>query len=186
MKPVFVANIKTFVEDILRPKNLKPKRINGAPLTVRQFGVFLKHYVILMHNEEIPTPERLFEATAKAVNRKIVDDCFEKYNATLLKIVSESPREPASFKVLRGYILENTVNYFWRSKVMGGSTALSIALEDLIKRIDSTEEYFERFNNMAYDKKRFEDMWRSAQKALAAAIPVLAAVACFLLKMRAS
>lgn len=166
--------MKTFVEDMFRPDKLRPKKVNGRELKVRDFAELLKLYVKELRSGEYPTPERLFEATAKTANRAVVDSCYDKYHYLMTQLINRGPQQPEKFKEMHGDIITNILNVFKRSKKMGNETVVGAASRDLRKRIESVEAGFNERNSAAYEEEQNAKLMAALLGAAAVAAPVAA------------
>ena len=124
MIDTMVIKLKGFIATLFRPANLKPKRVHGREITVREFLVFVEHYTSIMKSDEI--------ATARATNSVIVNECIEMYRQSLSALIRDDPRDPSSFEELLNTVCRNAVNYFSISGMIGDETEISAALEDVI------------------------------------------------------
>lgn len=156
MEPAFVEYMEPFIEDLLRPSNLKAKRVNRKYLTVRDFLVFVKLYVGEMHSDKLPTPETLYDATVKATNSAVVNSCFDLYQARVAELILNDPKEPARFEETHDSVLTEVFTHFNQSTKMGCQSIIRRSEGDLNMRIAASKQHFQYANSAAYDKKQFE------------------------------
>lgn len=162
----FVEYARTFVEDIFRRDNLKPKKVHGRELTVRDFRVSVELHVNEIHSNRVPTPKSLHDATVKAANSVVVNRCLEMYHDRIKDaLLSNDPRVPARFEELHESVLTEVLNLFDQSKKMGGPMSMALALEDLNARIATSREFFKRANIAASCKEFFRAKTRELLEA---------------------
>lgn len=156
--------MKAFIENLFRPSNLKPKKINGQELRARDFAKFARLYASALHDGQYPEPRRLFEAAASATNSEVVEKCFVAYQTLISELIEDHPRVPDNFEVFHDHVVSSVVDYFKRLVTMGGETADAAALKDLLKRINSAKCNFDKLNSLLYEKKLAEARTDSIKK----------------------
>ena len=148
-----VKHLKSFIESLLQPSNLKPKRVHGREITVREFLVFVEEYASIMESDEIPSPETLYAATVRATNSVIVDECIEMYWKRPWAVIQEDPPDPSSLEKLLKTMYRDVIDHFNKSKMIGNGEGISAALELLKAGISSWREFFTRIITEAYNAK---------------------------------
>lgn len=84
----FVKQLQDFVPQLLAPKNLIVKSINGQKLTSRELVVYFKAYVKIYQGETLPEPVSALQATAEANNLNTYVRCKELYVKEMHKVSS--------------------------------------------------------------------------------------------------
>ena len=156
MKPEFAQNMKSFIEDVFRPSNLKTKRVHDKEITLRDFIVFTEHYVRELESDSLPTPKSLYDATVSAANSAVVSSSFEMYTSRVSSIIYTEPREPSGFNDFHDEVYRDVFKHFEESTKMGGEKAIAASLKDLNKRIATSKEHFRLLNSALHDRKHFE------------------------------
>lgn len=151
-----VKYLKCFIEDLLKPSKLKPKRVHGKELTLRDFLVFVEIYVREMRSDKLPTPQTMYDATVSATNSAVVSTCFEMYQAQVSALISGNPQEPARFEELHDSVLKNVFSHFDQSTMMGGKGKVAAAFKGLKAQIAAVKPQFVAANSAAHNKRHFD------------------------------
>lgn len=86
IRPKFIEQLKHFVPYILAPENLIPKTINGRKIKAGELFNYFISYMEFFNSKEMPTPESIFNATAKANNLTAESAGYEYYCSNFLAI----------------------------------------------------------------------------------------------------
>lgn len=77
---VFVEKLKVLIDYMLKPENLKVKRIFGEELTGKTYYNYMKAFCEAFQSPDIPNVQSLFNVTLEQQMRSIIDDCIRQYN----------------------------------------------------------------------------------------------------------
>lgn len=153
MKVAFVACLREFVEDLLKPENLRPKVINGKEITLQDFLVYAKVYKERLHGDQLPTPQTLYDATVTATNTAVVSKCLSLYETRLSEKTRSEPCDAKSFEALHVQTLSEIDAFFEASVKMGGEFKVQVAREEMAIKIAGLCELFRAANSSNYERK---------------------------------
>jgi hypothetical protein len=75
LEPVFLKNLKSFLENLIIIDELKPLHIGGTPVTGVELMAYFSKYIELLNGQKIAKPVSLHDATVEANLDSIVEDC---------------------------------------------------------------------------------------------------------------
>ncbi|CAG9800051.1 unnamed protein product [Chironomus riparius] len=83
MDPLFKKELKSFVEQILLPKNLVLKKINAVELTCSEYKTHIETYFKLFQSNDILKVQNVYDATIDSSMNILIEKCINEYNARI-------------------------------------------------------------------------------------------------------
>jgi actin-like ATPase involved in cell morphogenesis len=75
LNPIFLKNLKSFLENLIIIDELKPLHTGGNPVTGMELMAYFSKYIELLNGQKIAKPASLHDATVEANLDSIVEDC---------------------------------------------------------------------------------------------------------------
>ncbi|KAJ3619860.1 hypothetical protein MTP99_005512 [Tenebrio molitor] len=137
----FRKQVGILVETVLKPENLVPKRIKGELITLEELVHLIRNYEKCFRDEQIPSLQSLFLATAEVHHTSAIHETEQMYKALLNNCKSQDEADQIKSEVL---------DHFHKKKKMG-TPALKKKYEDLLNQ--RMEEIFHKY------RSSFEKFW---------------------------
>ncbi|XP_037288779.2 atlastin-1 [Rhipicephalus microplus] len=84
--PEFKNHLQDFVPWILGPENLVVKKINGKAISCQELLTYIKAYVQVFRNGEVPKPKSMLQATAEASHLTAKDRATKVYMTAMSNV----------------------------------------------------------------------------------------------------
>uniref|UniRef100_A0A915DRG8 GB1/RHD3-type G domain-containing protein n=1 Tax=Ditylenchus dipsaci TaxID=166011 RepID=A0A915DRG8_9BILA len=149
IKPEFVTNVRLFAEELLNPRNLVVKSINGQPLTCRMLFKYFQEYLVIFRDGKLPPPLSVYQANAMLSNLSAVEHAKTYY---LLKMEAFN-KEDAPFmeaEKLEEYhekYRQKALETFQTMPRLGSKQLHQQYLELLEVFMDNQHKHFQEVNN---------------------------------------
>jgi Guanylate-binding protein, N-terminal domain len=148
----FQSEMKAAIEDILDPKHLKVKKINGKDLVGSDFKTYLEGLFKAVFNNEATQITSLYDITVnenlKLLNKQLITDYEEK----LVEMISSDPENVlSSIKTADPVLRESALQKFDNEKKLGSADTNEIFRGELIK---SLKESYEKLEKVARNNDR--------------------------------
>jgi actin-like ATPase involved in cell morphogenesis len=119
LEPVFLKNLKSFLENLIIIDELKPLHIGGTPVTGVELMAYFSKYIELLNGQKIAKPVSLHDATVEANLDSIVEDCVCFVKKAIDEAMTEDDFIPlAELKVICERYTHQGIDRF-KQKVVG-------------------------------------------------------------------
>lgn len=85
MDPEFKEEMMNLIENLLSPKHLVIKKMNGIPLKCSEFKKYMMNYFTLFASDELPQTQSIYESTVENHMNLLVTSCLQSYKKTVYK-----------------------------------------------------------------------------------------------------
>jgi atlastin len=187
LEPVFLKNLKSFLENLIIIDELKPLHIGGNPVTGWELMAYFSKYIELLNGQKIAKPVSLHDATVEANLDSIVEDCVSFVRKAVDEAMTEFDFIPLEeLKVICERYTHQGIDIF-KQKVVGQESRqvskycgaltddLTVLMDGYAKRnqemktayilklLDIAEVAFEKkvadsVNNMTHSEQDFEEI----------------------------
>ncbi|CAJ0560752.1 unnamed protein product, partial [Mesorhabditis spiculigera] len=147
LRPIFREEIRKMVVALLEPHVLKPKVINGKPVTCRKMMQFFKAYAATFDGGTLPEPRSILDANARLL---LMDACHEaklQYSRGMDRSTC-GPRMMPEKRLLEQHIKHGitALNIFDKCPKIGSSEVRSAMQCRLQEDINAELERYKRLN----------------------------------------
>jgi exonuclease VII small subunit len=119
LEPVFLKNLKSFLENLIIIDELKPLHIGGNPVTGMELMAYFSKYIELLNGQKIAKPVSLHDATVEANLDSIVEECVSFVRKAVDEAMTEYDFIPlAELKVICERYTHQGIDRF-KQKVVG-------------------------------------------------------------------
>jgi actin-like ATPase involved in cell morphogenesis len=119
LEPVFLKNLKSFLENLIIIDELKPLHIGGNPVAGVELMAYFSKYIELLNGQKIPKAASLQDATVEANLDSIVEDCISFVAKEIEKAMTENDFFPLKeLKVICERYFHEGIERF-KQKVVG-------------------------------------------------------------------
>ncbi|XP_031633163.1 atlastin-like [Contarinia nasturtii] len=149
IKKNFITNVKELVPDILAPKNLVVKKINGQPIRAGKLVHLLETYINVFNSNKLPEPRTVYMATVAYTNTELCRDCMAFYENAIQKQIKEWSTfiEVTKLDEFHKDAKSNALKMFDGAMKMGDRNTVSY-FKDTLK-----EEIKKRFKEIKYENE---------------------------------
>lgn len=85
MDPDFKDEMVNLIENLLSPKHLVVKKINGSSLKCSDFKKYMMNYFTLFASDELPKTQSIYESTVENHMNLLVTSCLQTYKKTVYR-----------------------------------------------------------------------------------------------------
>ncbi|KAF7638972.1 GB1/RHD3-type G domain-containing protein [Meloidogyne graminicola] len=151
IKQIFRDEIKRLVESLINPKVIRPKLLNGKPVTVRKFIECVKEYSRLFDSSELPNPRSILNTNLQLICVEYALDAKLAYCKSMDR-TTRSSRMMAEKKLLEAHIKNGikALNIYDKCpKIFSGD----IRIQNLGKLQESINHELERYQRLNEEKR---------------------------------
>ncbi|KAL7077122.1 hypothetical protein ACQ4LE_003599 [Meloidogyne hapla] len=151
IKQIFRDEIKRLVESLVSPNVIRPKLLNGKPVTVRKFIECVKEYSRLFDSSELPEPRSILNSNLQLICVEYALDAKLAYCKAMDR-TTRSSRMMAEKKLLEAHIKNGikALNIYDRCpKIYSGD----IRIQNLGKLQESINHELERYQRLNEEKR---------------------------------
>jgi hypothetical protein len=154
LETVFLKNLKSFLEILIRTEELTPLHIGGNRVIGMDLMSYFNKYIELMNGQKIPKPASLHDVTAEANLDSILEDCVSFVRKAIEKSMTENDFIPLTeMEVIFERYFHDGIDRFkqqvvgqeWRqvSKYYGALTDnLTMLMNSCVKRNEEMKKAF--------------------------------------------
>ena len=139
MSPNFKTNLKTLIEELLKPANLVKKRIFGQLVNGKEFGAYTKMFFEQLQSSETPQIITIYDQAIEKQMNNTLDEAMKKFQDGFHVVSFNRTREDFanSLDIMYREGKETALNWFVQAKKMGTKEHEEKYKIQLINRIDS-------------------------------------------------
>lgn len=173
MNLLFTTELFKLVDELLKPENLKVKKIIGRELIGSEYFDYAKKCFDQFSSDELPETPSTYQAAIDTHMRKLVDSCFEEYKQNF-DIIAQNDRNKVAdnhpelmskalnkykeskkmgseeFETIFRVKLEQKINDFyqsWCTRIEENKKKIEIARENMQKKIQEEQQYQLKIQN---------------------------------------
>nr|XP_037288779.1 atlastin-1-like [Rhipicephalus microplus] len=160
--PQFKNHLQDFVPWILGPENLVVKKINGKAISCQELLTYIKAYVQVFRNGEVPKPKSMLQATAEASHLTAKDRATKVY-MTAMSNVPHGDLE--MLQNAHELALARAQDFFDGIQKIGGCDISKAYLDTLVNELQDHFDRQYRKEQAWLDKQLAEEQTRREQDA---------------------
>ncbi|CAD6199797.1 unnamed protein product [Caenorhabditis auriculariae] len=147
LRPVFREELKKMVPNLLSPHALRPKIVNGKPVTCRKMIHYFKEYAASFDGNSLPEPMSILNANAKLICMEAAHEAKVAYCRGMDRSTFSS-RMMSEKKLLEAHIKHGitALNIYDKCPKIGSNEVRSRLLEKLQEDINAELEKYKRQN----------------------------------------
>ncbi|CAB3409766.1 unnamed protein product [Caenorhabditis bovis] len=147
LRPVFREELKKMVPNLLGPHVLRPKIVNGKPVTCRKLIQYFKEYASSFDGETLPEPLSILNANAKLICIEAAHEAKVAYSRGMDRSTMGTRMMPEK-KLLEAHIKHGitALNIYDKCPKIGSNEVRRILLEKLQEDINAELERYKRLN----------------------------------------
>lgn len=133
----FMHQLKSAIESILKPQNLKMKRVGGRLITCEELSAFIEIYLNILSISANPSAPSTFEAMVENFMKRLVSKQLEIFESSLRAMVNtQDSNFVRDFMDQKKILKEKALTNFDEAKKMGTDSTTQSHRERLSSQID--------------------------------------------------
>lgn len=137
MDEEFKSELKSAIESILKPENLKVKKVNGQAIDCKELSELIATYLNVFTSSTAPSIQSIYTATADTFLKSLENDLLKDYEASLrASINTQDSSFYDDFIDKRRSLKDKALRNFDNSKKIGSATNIRNHRDSLSNKID--------------------------------------------------
>lgn len=147
LRDIFKDNLYKFIEYTFSPKNLICKKVNGENITCHELLAYIRVYMEMFCNDELPEPKTALQATAEAIHVNAVQKSLNYYEQKMDAFCQNTYQLPETLKQKHEDLFHESVDLYNHSKKIGSKSESEKYLKDLKSRMNMMFSRYEEMND---------------------------------------